>query len=331
MDYCNKQYTQEHNMNNFSCGNGSGGVSTSYTAHKATKVYSIRCIKDDTPAVTYLQDWTYNDCKDLGVGKTNAITLYDKRDGQAYTVTKYYRDNEKKNGLESCWMSNLNLGAEPLKVTELNKKNTNMPTATAVSASDFKKWERKSGTDRSYTDPQFVVITASNSKNKLTEDSYGNKYGTLYNFAAASAKTITALNSGGLSSYRGARDSLCPKGWRLPSNDNTVTNRNDEFRDLFIGYGAIDSEMNSSTKPTGASIATKAQNKLGFSLAGRFTTSATPSGQGTLGEYWSGQWWNDTKMKVLYMSVTSSDTVVDVYSHTERRDNGLPIRCMMHN
>ncbi len=208
-----------------------------------------------------LQEWS--GCDSLGVGEV--VDLTDVRDGQTYPVSKLYMDLERTE--TKCWMmGNLNLGAIPLTVSELNYTNTN--TSSSISASDFYSWNNAEGT---HSDPVFIPVTSENSKTGSAIDDLGNKYGVLYDFSAASANTYS-YEPGVMLAY----DDLCPKNWRLPNSDD------DELSQLLSGYGITTSSLASGLV---------LQGTLRMPLSGFFDVSMAGSaqvvdGQGEMGFYW---------------------------------------------
>ncbi|MBR3320244.1 InlB B-repeat-containing protein, partial [Candidatus Saccharibacteria bacterium] len=225
--------------------------------------FYVRCIKNDL-ILQEVDSWAGN----VPLGET--VEAVDIRDGQTYKASRYKMSSDGSSS--ALWMSNLNLGAETLTVSELNNSNSDMPTATAVNKSTFESWIKTSGT-ASYTNPELIPITASNSADGHAEDSYGNKYGTLYNYAAVTADTINA--AAGTNDYN-ASNSLCPRGWRLPTGDSSG-----EFKLL--------ADANSITNDSIG--ATKFQSDLGFSLAGTFGDDV-PKDQNYRGYYWSSSRFN---------------------------------------
>ena len=259
------------------------------------------------PKYTALQNWT--GCDNLSIGES--VILSDIRDNQLYTVSKYKMSADGSQ--TACWMSNLNLGARDLTVTELNSSNTNLASGvSAISATTFNSWE-KTTTDESDYNPGFIPITASNSSNGQDSDAYGNKYGTLYNYGATSAGTITR------SSEDDATSDLCPAGWRLPTGGEY----SGEFAQLIAAYGGLTTPMDSSTTPTGAAMSTILQRDLGFSLAGNGGYDG-PMAQDFSGHYQSSTThWVATQ---VYGLLIRSDIVSQIAVGS--RSSTISIRCI---
>ncbi|MBR3319969.1 BspA family leucine-rich repeat surface protein [Candidatus Saccharibacteria bacterium] len=258
-----------------------------------------------------LQGW--DDCNNLTIDSYKY--LYDTRDNQIYRVTKRYMDSNQTPANARCWMmDNLNLGAETLVVNTLDSSNTHLPSngsknvpvtdSDADPTNDFTSWVKASGT-YSFTNPDIVPITASNSGNGLAEDSYGNKYGALYNFAAASAGTYAYASNAGIDN---AYYDICPSGWRLPTGGDSG-----EYKQFITDGYAL----------SGSAGATYIQSTLKFPLAGRFHEEGTPDNQGTFGNYWTSTRIINQNMYAMYFSTSSVNPASD-----NNRRTGRSVRCI---
>ncbi|MBO7657549.1 hypothetical protein J6S55_02835, partial [Candidatus Saccharibacteria bacterium] len=152
--------------------------------------FSVRCIK---PKPT-MQDVTYADVESMSEGDT--MTRPDARDGQVYTMAKI-------NG--KLWMTkNLAIGC-------------NGSGSTYGSSVSQKTLSSADSNVSSYTTPTALLSQASSSTE--TADYTNGRiqcsatYGAWYNYAAASAGTVTGNSNG-----TGASSSICPLGWRLPTS-----------------------------------------------------------------------------------------------------------------
>ena len=133
----------------------------------------VRCIKPK-PA---MQDITSNEVVDMAEGET--VTRTDVRDGKDYTLAKI-------NG--NLWMTqNLRFTG-----TSLDPSTSNVKTAKTISYGSITSGD---------------TYTAAR-----VRDSGNTTNGVWYNYAAASAMSIT-----GSSNYTEATESVCPAGWRLPT------------------------------------------------------------------------------------------------------------------
>jgi len=169
--------------------------------------YSIRCIAyNDTPTTEPLhdiQDITPATCP------TEPTTVYDTRDGQAYTIQKL-ADGK-------CWMlDNLNLGRSTVKVLTPDdtniRSNFTLPGGVSTGFDEF-------------TTPQINIDSRSDTT------SYGdgeNKIGVYYNFCAATAGTYCQPQN---QSSGTPTEDICPKGWRLPTGGE-----NGEYQNLYNQY-----------------------------------------------------------------------------------------------
>ena len=167
--------------------------------------WSVRCIaKAAEPETPHdIQDVTLATCP------TTPTTVYDTRDGQAYTIAKLDDGN--------CWMlDNLNLGKRALKV--LTPDDTNILSNFTLPASIDTGFN-------SYILPQINI----DSRNDTS--SYGageNKTGVYYNYCAATAGTY--CDASGTASGD-AEEDICPKGWRLPTGGESG-----EYQNLISEY-----------------------------------------------------------------------------------------------
>ena len=159
------------------------GSGYSYTARQ-----SVTNIADSGESITlyaiwapkYIQDLTSNTCR--LVATNNSLTVYDKRDGNDYTV-RYLQD--------ACWMT------QNLRITgTVYGQYSNFSTYDIVNvcAADLTA-------GNSYDEPR-------------CHDSGNTTNGVWYNYASASAKTITGSSNSTI-----ATEDICPAGWHLPSYD----------------------------------------------------------------------------------------------------------------
>ncbi|MBQ2659532.1 hypothetical protein IJF85_00960 [Candidatus Saccharibacteria bacterium] len=236
-----------------------------------------------------MQNLSYSKCT------TTAAYVTDTRDNQQYTIQRLADGR--------CWMmTNLNLGATAL-ITDLTSSNTNL--SSTITASTFNGWKRSRGTN-TFTSAEYIPLAASNTSNGLdTDPTSGTAYGTLYNFCAASARTIcTDYNYNNNASY-----DLCPAGWRLPTG-----NTDGEFATLYA---------NASYNTNAKMRASVANGGAAFALAGRFINS-TPESQGKDGYYWSST--RNSNYSMYYLSLFTSSVSPSGYNV---RSYGYSIRCIL--
>ena len=195
-------------------------------------------------------------------------TLTDSRDSNTYTVRKL-ADGK-------CWMtSDLRL----IGSKTLTRSDSNVSSSFTLPAS-ISSWTS------TYTE---AMVAA-----------YRGYY--YYNYYAASAGTISGT------SLTEASYSICPKGWRLPSNDEYVA--------LFSAY-SIGNNTAGSTKARSV--------PLNFNYSGEKNSSSTNYyGLGVNGYYWSATAYSSS---VRYSTYLSSSSAFASYSSIAR-DYGLPVRCV---
>ena len=213
----------------------------------------------------------------------------DNRDNHVYTI-QLLKDGK-------CWMmDNLDLGRNEL-TTDLTSSNTNL--SSTVSAATFNDWKKTTTTNDLSNGGEFVSVDGGDTLS-------GNAYGTLYNYHAATAGTIS-----GATASVGASYDICPAGWRLPTGGSSG-----EFKALYNvstynGY----SKLRTSVAGGGAA----------FALAG-LSNNGLPSSQGSLGYYWSSTRQNDTADYMLKLDNSSGSTTLTsgAYRHV-----ACSIRCVL--
>ena len=167
--------------------------------------------------LTYLQEF-----KDLTEDEKTAVlssmddsttyTLADIRDGKTYAVAKL------KDG--KIWMAeNLDLGRTDL-TNDLTSSNTNL--SATITAATFNGWKKSSGS-ATYEAGEFISVDGMDVTSNTA-------YGTLYNYYAVSAGTI----SGNINTNN-AQNDICPAGWRLPTGGETG-----EFASLYSEYNSFE-------------------------------------------------------------------------------------------
>ena len=201
---------------------------------------------------------------------------YDTRDGQVYWVQRLGDDN--------CWMmDNLNLGATRLS-TDLTSTNTNI--TSSVSASTFNRWKSESST--STTSASYIPIISENSADGLDVDPVaGNKYGTLYNYCAATAGTYCTNSGSG-----DATQDLCPAGWRLPVGGTSTSGKN-EYYNLYVNHAHGNKSL---------MIAPISEGGLAFAIGG-FVDGNDIVYQGSLGGWWTASRRSDDTMSAMGISI----------------------------
>ena len=164
---------------------GTAGSFTSTTSASTTftmPTSAATIYADGQIAKTYMQDYTLSRCSTEA--SSGNVTLYDKRDEKTYTVR--YINN-------ACWMTS------NLRFTDANlsSSTTNINTAKTISYGSL-----LSG--NSYTEARIYA----------SSNSYSGGDAVWYNYAAASAMTVTGEYNASDAIY-----DICPKGWHMPSYD----------------------------------------------------------------------------------------------------------------
>ncbi|MBR6505856.1 hypothetical protein IKT18_03425 [Candidatus Saccharibacteria bacterium] len=161
------------------------GSSLSTGSNNRIRGLSIRCIRVPVPNedLTYMQDITSGYVASMAEGDT--VLLRDRRDGNEYTVAKIQG---------ALWMT------QNLRITgTVNAQYSNFSTYGNVNVCE-------------------EDLTAGSSNDvPRCHDSGNTDNGAWYNYAAASAKTIT----GGSNNDKATED-ICPAGWSLPSYDSAT-------------------------------------------------------------------------------------------------------------
>ena len=183
-----------------------------------------------------MQDWS-------GCGELNeheVVSLQDSRDGSVYRVSKL------KDG--QCWMvDNLALGGE------------NEITLTPEDSDVTRSWTLPAATDGWDLVFDFPYVHIGE------ENGIRNGY---YPYIAATAGTGTTSTPKG-----DAKESICPKGWRLPSYAG-------DFSTMVYFYGGWDD-------PTAWAAAITTSPVPGFTLMGKYNHDGTDAEVGEAGYWWS--------------------------------------------
>ena len=182
---------------------------------------------------TYFQDFGPKTVSGTEIGAYKTLT--DKRDNKTYTVAKLKDGN--------IWMTqNLRLSG-----VTLTPEDSNVSDNYTVPASSTANW---CNTDSAACDNQSMALDTGNAS-----------YGTYYNWYTATAGTGTYEMSSG-----NATESICPKGWRLPTNT--------EFQAMYNQYGSS------------AALRATGTNQPAYVLSGNRNGGSTDY-QGTDGDYWA--------------------------------------------
>lgn len=214
---------------------------------------------------------------------TTATGVRDTRDNKVYTIKRLADGN--------CWMiDNLDLGRTDISV-DLTSSNTNL--TNTITAATFNSWRTTYGT-QTYDAGEFLSLSGMDSTSRTA-------YGTIYNYYAASAGTIS-----GSSNTTDATSDICPAGWRLPTGGNF-----DEFWKLYEYYNS-NAIIRAPLSDGGAA----------FARPGWFTNSGSQS-KGTFGAYWAST--AAYSASRYNLSIGNSVTPSNNYD----RGSGYSIRCIL--
>ncbi len=244
--------------------------------------YSIGTVNDTISATatftgTYIQNLSASNCT------STASTVFDSRDMHPYVIKRLDDGN--------CWMiDNLDLGRTDL-TANLTSSNTNI--STTIAAATFNSWRTTTGT-QTYDAGEFLPLDG-------TDETSGTAYGTIYNYYAASAGTVS-----GSSNTIDATSDICPAGWRLPTGGNY-----DEFWKLYEYYNS-NAIIRAPISDGGAA----------FARPGWFTNNGSQS-KGTFGAYWAST--AAYSASRYNLSIGNSVTPSNNYD----RGSGYSIRCIL--
>ena len=235
----------------------------------STCSFTFTTAAQDISSISTMQAMTSSICSATAKGTTKSLT--DSRDSKSYTVLK------AEDG--KCWMTdNLRLiGSRTLT------------SADSDVSSDFAL-------------PASISSWTSSYDSAMVYDTGNTSYGVYYNYAAASAGTVT-----GSSNSTEASHSVCPLNWKLPSQSE---------------YAALLSAYNVTNDAAGSTI--MRSSPLNFVYSGNHGSSGTGVyGQGSSGDWWSSTANNTTRRYRTY--IDSSDAYATGISD---RRNGFSVRCV---
>ena len=190
------------------------------------------------------------------------VTLTDTRDNNTYTVSKL-ADGK-------CWMTQ-NLRIAGKTITPADSNVTTSYTIPASSPSGF--------------------ITHD------TSNAYVDSDGGLYNWYTATAGTGTQSMSSG-----NTTNSICPKGWRLPTGGSSG-----EFQTLYNNYNSLSSLRSS---------------PVNLTLSGDVGNS-TPYGRGSYGRYWSSTAHSSGNAYLIYLAASNVYPAYNIGTYF-----GFSVRCV---
>ncbi|MBQ9180948.1 hypothetical protein IJ135_02545, partial [Candidatus Saccharibacteria bacterium] len=178
---------------------GATGSFASTTSASTTFIMptSAATIYADGQAVTYMQDYTVQQCK--SEASSNNKTVYDKRDNKAYTVR--YINN-------ACYMTQnlayIGTSSDASGKMTLNVATSNIDTNKTLTYGDLALGD-------TYDSPRLRVPSDAD----LAENNglaTATQIGAWYNYAAATGGTITGSSNTETATY-----DICPKNWHIPT------------------------------------------------------------------------------------------------------------------
>ena len=189
-------------------------ANSNFVGRWSTSFGSIKKIDDDTIEYTVgsnndiiniftdfytMQDLSAESCLAYSTTNNDIYNIYDIRDDKGYTVSYI-------NG--KCWMTQNLRFVE----TDIDPSDTNIDVAKTLTYYDLEEEGDIGGAC-------YAEDTDGNGfDNACIKDSGDRNIGVWYNYAAASAGTVSSDNDLGDGTY-----SICPKGWTLPTGPNTVS------------------------------------------------------------------------------------------------------------
>lgn len=182
--------------------------------------YAVRCVarSDTIETISTMQEITPEICAASSIHAT--ARLFDARDINTYGVAKLKDGN--------CWMTD-NLDLELKTDQVFGSRQTDLPAGKTFSPNlsttvTTTPWNQDCGSDLKLDDTCVYEKTHSRSyKVPSNASGYPDKpYGTLYNWYAATAGTI---HSGALNGSFTSSQSICPRGWTLPTGGDYTVNR----------------------------------------------------------------------------------------------------------
>ena len=256
-----------------------------------------------------MQDMNSDICNKIIVGTLG--TLIDTRDNTTYAVAKYADGH--------CWMrQNLSLSlsnnADVVAYNFATDTTFNYRPANTTQTSTGTKWNQDASDGaRSYGGNKDKYIGGTDISTAASVTTSGQPYekiGTYYNWAAATAQTGVQT----VAATDEVITSICPKGWRLPSNDSNYS-----FSVLMGSYGLPTINQDGSSYPG------ILQNPLNFNRSGYYSYAggAVHSDLGSVGYFWSSTGFSSTSAHLFNFYSTGFHP--QIYSS---KGQGFSVRCV---
>ncbi|MBR3163933.1 InlB B-repeat-containing protein [Candidatus Saccharibacteria bacterium] len=266
-----------------------GGITT------MQEMTSAICAAETTPSVS-ARTTTTTHSTDASLVPT--ATLLDPRDNKSYTVSKLADGN--------CWMTqNLDLGdnsteANPLVLTPQDSNVSQNFTMPAAQTKAGAAWNEGGSSNTTNIKHMYDFSQHATYADRATT------YGNLYNWYTATAGTGLATMGSG----EEADQSICPKGWQLPSNTGTKS-----YYNLLTTTYALNGSTGSTTM----------QNvPFSFPFSGYYYYTGSQYYQGSQGFFWSSTANGTSYAPSLYFG-SSNVGPRNFYGH---RADGLSVRCV---
>ena len=229
-------------------------------------------------------------------------TLIDIRDDKSYRISKLADGN--------CWMTqNLDLGdnsteENPLVLTPQDSNvSANFTLPAMQKGNDYGTgYEWNEGGAGNTTNTKHMYDFTGHS----THDANATIYGNLYNWYTATAGTGLATMGSG----EEATDSICPKGWQLPSD----TGAKSYYNLLTTTYSLSGTTGSTEMRAT----------PFSFPFSSIYETpSNLPYGQGRIGLFWS----STSRLTLGASDLYFNSSEIRPHEATNKAD-GCPVRCV---
>ena len=279
----------------------------------------------------YMQDMSSAICSNSNINDTKQ--LIDKRDSKTYWVTKLKDSN--------CWMTqNLDLDLSTSKaLTSADSDvtaNWTPANSTGTVVATVSGWGEDNTAVKSYDPGEYVYTTPMERNNcggsnitslsqctgkgwqlvtGLSKDYSGSAQahylaGNYYSYAAATAGTGSSATTNGAN----ASGSICPKGWQLPTSNNTNSK---SFGGLFAAYGTL-SGLNAGVQDIRLAPL--------YFVHGGYVTSSSPFSAGSSGYNWSSTANSASNAYNLYFATAVYPS--SNYANGYDRYFGFSVRCV---
>ncbi len=309
---------------NFSDNIPSGHYTTSVLLSLAIEPKELLKTWDE---LVYMQDMNPSACSSQTTPAASATTvptktLADSRDGNKYTISKLADGN--------CWMTD-NLALPGGTTLTINDSDLDMSVFTDISKTYTLPVATNGGFSSTQVNDKNSTATYPNQQVRNPANPDTKKYGAYYSWCAATAGTClqgayvdiipnssNAGNAGNVANTtivpadQNATSSICPKGWQLPTSNNTDAKQK-SFSGLTTAYN-IGSDADGSEKLRTA--------PLSFVYAG-FATDGSMSPVGVFGRYWSST--ANAATNAYNLSFASGNVNPSSYYH---RYLGFSVRCV---